>query len=283
MEMASMFNDESQPKGNQVAPAEQRQDGQPAKKRTRKNTKARRDKGKKLMTARDCIVLLWIAQQYAARLDQVQALLSRMPGKGGRPVSPTGLTLSAVLQVVARWAELGLVVYERGTADEPGWVHLTSLGLRKLGLPYAPLAPAEGSYSHLYHINRVRLDLERRHPTCQWISERTLRAALPRRTEGVTVPHLPDAQVRTPKLVAVEVERSPKSPRELDAILTELLIVGVPAVSGEAPLVYNTIWYFVWSKTQSAVTAARSRLPEAYRHRVKLYSLETLRPFEQEG
>ena len=62
MEMASMFNDESQPKGNQVAPAEQRQDGQPAKKRTRKNTKARRDKGKKLMTARDCIVLLWIAQ-----------------------------------------------------------------------------------------------------------------------------------------------------------------------------------------------------------------------------
>jgi hypothetical protein len=278
-----MFNDESQQKGHQVAPAEQRQDGQPAKKRTRKNTKTRRDKGRKLMTARDRVVLLWIAQQYAARLDLVQALLSRMPGKGGRPVSPTGLTLSAGLQVVARWVELGLVIYERGTADEPGWVHLTPQGLRKLGLPYAPLTPADGSYPHLYHINRVRLDLERRHPTYQWISERTLRAALPRRAEGITVPHLPDAQVWSPKLVAVEVERSPKSPGELDAILTELLIVGVPSVSGEAPFVYNTIWYFVWSKTRTTVAAARSRLPEVYRHRVKLYSLETLRPFEQEG
>jgi hypothetical protein len=283
MVTASMLNDESQQKGNQVAPADQRQAGSAPRKRTRINSKSRRDKGKKLLTARDRIVLLWVAQQYAARLDMVQALLSRMPGKGGRPVSPTGLTLSAVLQVVARWVELGLVIYERGTADEPGWVHLTPLGLRKLGLSYAPLTPAESSYPHLFHINRVRLDLERRHPTYQWISERTLRAALPRRAEGVTVPHLPDAQVRTPKLIAVEVERSPKSPKELDAILTELLIVGVPVVSGEAPFVYNTIWYFVWSKTQTAVAAARSRLPEAYRHRVKLYSLETLRPFEQEG
>ncbi len=278
-----MLNDGSQQARNQIAPdSSERQDHSQAKKRTRKNTKPRRDKGKKLLTKRDRIVLLWIAQQYAARLDQVQELLSRMPGKGGKPASPTGLTLSAVLQVVARWVELGLVVYERGNADEPGWVYLTSLGLRKLGLSYAPLTPADSSYQHLFHINRVRLDLERRHPTYQWISERTLRAALPRRAEGVTVPHLPDAQVRTPKLVAVEVERSPKSPGELDAILTELLIVGVPAVSGEAPLVYNTIWYFVGPKTQTAVDAARSRLPEEYRHRVKRYSLETLRPFEQE-
>ena len=237
-----MLNDQRQPQGHQVAPAEQRQVGQPAKKRTRTNTKVRRDKGKKLLTKRDRIVLLWIAQQYAARLDQVQALLSRMPGKGGKPISPTGLTLSAVLQVVARWVELGLVIYDRGAADEPGWVHLTALGLRKLGLPYAPLTPAASSYAHLFHINRVRLELERRHPTYQWTSERTLRAALPRRAEGVTVPHLPDAQVWTPKLVAVEVERSPKSPVELDAILTELLIVGVPAESGGAPLLYTTIW-----------------------------------------
>jgi hypothetical protein len=283
METASMLNDESQPKGNQVAPADQQQAGSAPRKRTRINTRPRRDKGKKLMTTRDRIVLLWIAQQYATRLDQVQVLLSRMPGKGGRPVSPTGLTLSAVLQVVARWVELGFVVYERGDADEPGWVYLTALGLRKLGLSYAPLTPSEGSRQHLFHIDRVRLELERRHPTYQWTSERTLRAALPRRAEGITVPHLPDAQVCTPKLVAVEVERSPKSPRELDAILTELLIVGVPAESGEAPLLSTTIWYFVRSQTRAAIEAARSRLPEAYRTRVKIYSLETLRPFEQEG
>lgn len=279
-----MHQQEYQPGESEVAPAtDQSAAGLLAKKRTRKQTKPRRDKGKKLIKARDRIVLLWIAQQYAARLDQVQQLLSRMPGKGGRPVSPSGLTLSAVLQVVARWVELGLVTYDRGAADEPGWVHLTALGLRKLGLPYAPLTPAASSYLHLFHINRVRLDLERRHPTYQWISERTMRAALPRRAEGVRVPHLPDAQAWTPKLVAVEVERSPKSPGELDAILTELLIAGVPAVDGEAPLLYTTIWYFVWSKTRTSIEAARSRLPEAYRHRVKLYALETLRPFEQGG
>jgi hypothetical protein len=46
--------------------------------------KERRDKGKKLIKPRDLVVLLWIAQQYAARLDHVQELLSRMPGRGGR-------------------------------------------------------------------------------------------------------------------------------------------------------------------------------------------------------
>jgi len=279
-----MHHQENQRGESSPAPATDELADEPlAKKRSRKQTKTRRDKGKKLIKARDRIVLLWIAQQYAARLDQVQQLLSRMPGKGGRPASPTGLTLSAVLQVVTRWVELGLVIYDRGAADEPGWVHLTALGLRKLGLPYAPLTPAPGSHQHLFHINRVRLEVERRHSTYQWTSERTLRAALPRRAEGVTVPHLPDAQVWTPKPVAVEVERSPKSPGELDAILTELLIVGVPATSGEAPLLYTTIWYFVRSQTRASIEAARSRLPEEYRTRVKIYSLETLRPFEPEG
>src|SRR5205809_1856385 len=77
-----------------------------AKKRPRKE---RRDKGSRLIKPRDLVVLLWIAQQYAARLDQVQELLSRMPGRGGKKISTTGLTLSAVLQVVDRWVALGLV------------------------------------------------------------------------------------------------------------------------------------------------------------------------------
>src|ERR1700680_1899050 len=76
-----------------------------------KTRKERRDKGKKLMNQRDLIVLLWIAQQYVARLDHVRELLSRMPGRGGKPVSPAGLTISAVLQVVDRWVALGLVQY----------------------------------------------------------------------------------------------------------------------------------------------------------------------------
>jgi len=276
--METMFL--NQPKGEEPPQAGSQEEPSGFAKRRRKNTRERRDKGKKLIKPRDCIVLLWIAQQYAARLDQVQALLNRMPGKGGRKVSPTGLTLSAVLQVVDRWVTLGLVEYKRIYDGEPGWVWLTPHGLAILQLLYARLAPKESTFPHLYHINRVRLELERRHPEYRWVSERTLRAAQPRREEGVRVPHLPDAHVYTPKLVTVEVELSPKSPQELDEIFTELLIVGVPQAGGEAPLVSTTVWYFVWPKTRTSIEEARGRLPETYRPRVKILSIETLRPFE---
>ena len=248
--------------------------------RRRKNTRQRRDKGQRLIKPRDLVVLVWIAQQYAARLDQVQALLSRMPGRGGKRPSPSGLTLSAVLQVVDRWVALGLVEYRRIYDGEPGWVWLTPHGLSILQLPYARLTPKASTFPHLYHINRVRLELERRYPEYRWVSERTLRAAQPRRDEGAVIPHLPDACVYTPKLVAVEVERSPKSPRELDEVFTQLLIAGMPQGEGEAPLVCNTIWYFVSSRTRTSIEQAHSRLPESERPRIKVLSLETLRPFE---
>jgi len=248
----------------------------PLKKRRRKNSKERRDKGKKLIKRRDRVVLPWIAEQYAARVDQVQELLSRMPGRGGKPVSPTGLTMSAVLQVIDRWVVLGLVEYRRIYEGEPGWVHLTSFGLRALHLPYTMLTPAETTLPHLYHINRVRLDMERRHPDFRWTSERTLRTGQTRREEGSVVPHLPDAQVRTPKLVGVEVERSPKSDKELDEILTELLITGSPSPGDGDPLLYTTAWYFVRPETRTSVEKARDRLPPDCHSRVKVLSLETL-------
>src|SRR5213082_1484203 len=87
--------------------------------RQRTRSRARRDKGKRLITARDRLVLAWIAQQYAARLDQVRALLNRAPGRGGKA------------QVVGRWVDLGLVSYERVYQREPGWIYLTALGLRR--------------------------------------------------------------------------------------------------------------------------------------------------------
>jgi hypothetical protein len=248
-------------------------------KRRRKNSKQRRDKGKKLIKRRDRVVLPWVAEQYAARVDQMRELLSRMPGRGGRPVSPTGLTMSAVFQVVDRWVTLGLVEYRRIYEGEPGWIHLTSSGLRTLHLPYTVLTPATSTLPHLYNINRVRLDMERRHPDFRWTSERTLRAAQHRREEGSVVPHLPDAQVRTPKLVAVEIERSPKSDKELDDILTELLITGSPSPDGGELLLYTTVWYFVRPETRTSVEQARDRLPPDCQPRVKVLSLETLTDF----
>jgi hypothetical protein len=249
-----------------------------AKKRPKQPRKERRDKGKKLIKARDLVVLLWIAQQYAARLDHVQVLLSRIPGRGGKQVSPSGLTLSAVLQVVDRWVTLGLVEYRRIYEGEPGWVWVTPYGLRLLHLPFARHSPSESTLPHLHHINRVRLELERRHPGYQWVSERVLRATQPRREEGSLVPHLPDAQVRAPKAIALEVERSPKSPKELDDILTELLITGTLTADSEILLTYTTVWYFVTAHTRRSVEEARDRLPAELQARVKVYALETLAP-----
>lgn len=247
-------------------------------KRLKHPRKERRDKGKKLIKARDLVLLLWIAQQYAARLDHVQKLLSKMPGRGGKQASSLGLTHSAVLQVVDRWVTLGLVEYKRIYDGEPGWVHVTPYGLKMLHLPFARHAPAESTLPHLHHINRVRLEVERRHPDYEWVSERMLRAAQLRREEGSLVPHLPDAQVRAPKVIAVEVERSPKSPKELDDILTELLITGTPTSDAEYPLTYTTVWYFVTEHTRRVVEEARDRLPVELQARVKVYSLETLAP-----
>lgn len=273
-----MYEEAKRQAHERKTPMTDREEHTAAKKRLKRPRKERRDKGTKLIKPRDLIVLLWIAQQYAVRLDHVQDLLSRMPGRGGRQVSPSGLTLSAVLQVVDRWVTLGLVEYKRIYDGEPGWVWVTPSGLRMLHLPFARHTPAESTLLHLHHINRVRLEVEHRHPGFQWVSERMLRAAQARREEGSLVAHLPDAQVRAPKAIALEVERSPKSSKELDDILTELLVTGTPAGDVEHPLIYTTVWYFVTEHTRRVVEEARDRLPTELQTRVKVYSLETLAP-----
>ncbi len=126
---------------------EKEEPAEAADKQSGKARKERRDKGKKLIKQRDLVVLLWIAQQYAARLDHVQKLLSRMPGRGGKQVSPTGLTLSAVLQVVDRWVALGLVQYRRIYEGEPGWIWVTPYGLGLLQLAYARHTPGVSTWS----------------------------------------------------------------------------------------------------------------------------------------
>jgi hypothetical protein len=83
------------------------------------------------------------------------------------------------------------------------------------------------------------------------------------------------AQVWAPSAIAVEVERSPKSPKELDAILSELLITGDPVADGEPSLIYTTVWYFVTAHTRRSVEEARDRLPADLQPRVKVLSLET--------
>ena len=73
-------------------------------------------------------------------------------------------------------------------------------------------------------------------------------------------------------------ERSPKSPKELDGILSELLMTGTLTAGAEHPLIYTTVWYFVTEHTRRGVEEARDRLPADLQARVKVYSLETLAP-----
>jgi hypothetical protein len=90
-----------------VQERDERQEGAAGGKQLELSRRERRDKGTKLITPRDLVVLLWIAQQYVARLDHVQELLSRMPGRGGKQVSPArgvhaGVSTVLPLQPISR-------------------------------------------------------------------------------------------------------------------------------------------------------------------------------------
>ncbi len=237
--------------------------------------------GARPLSQRDYAALSWVAEQYAARIDQVRQLLARWP----EPClgAPGEVTRWAAYRTLARWRQPGaeMVEYRRIYHAEPGWCWLTPLGLRQLNSSYARLTPALSTLPHLYQINRVRLDIERRHPEYRWVSERSLRARLPRREGGAALPHTPDAQVWVPKsrsagekAVAVEVELSIKSDQELDGIFSELLMPRSDASGGF--YMYASVWYFVTPLTRRVVEAARERLPPAARQRVAVIPLEAL-------
>ena len=69
--------------------------------------KTRRDKGRIQMRRRDLNTLPWIGEQGAARLDRVQALLSREAGRGAKEEGWIGE--SATRLVVNRWELAGFV------------------------------------------------------------------------------------------------------------------------------------------------------------------------------
>jgi hypothetical protein len=106
---------------------------------------------------------------------------------------------------------------------------------------------------------------------------------LGRREEGDDFAHIPDGQLWLDdrRAVAVEVELSPKSEQEYDAIFDELLITGVRVPNGPA-FKYRTVWYFVssandvYSQARRMVEEARLRLADEYRRLVQVLELEIL-------
>lgn len=152
---------------------------------------------------RDLELLAWVGEQYAARADQLAVLM----GCGPRTVQRT----------LARLRNAGLTTTRHVLVGEPAWVMPTAAGLRACGSSFGVWSPRIGLLSHVAWVNEVRLHVQRRSPSSEWVAERLLARD---RTPGE---HLPDGVVVTEgQRVAVEVELTVKSRRRITAILDEL-------------------------------------------------------------
>jgi DNA-binding transcriptional ArsR family regulator len=156
-----------------------------------------------LLRRRDIEILGWLAEQYGARADQLEVLM----GTGPRTVQRT----------VARLRAAGLVRTQRVLVDEPAWVLPTSAGMAACDSGFGVWRPRIGSLAHVAAVNDVRLHVQGRAPSTEWIPERVL--ALDR----LAGEHLPDGVAITEgRRVAIEVELTLKSRRRVTAILDEL-------------------------------------------------------------
>lgn len=159
--------------------------------------------GKPSLRASDIQLLTWLAEQYAARSDQLELLL----GCGERTVQRT----------TARLRGAGLIQTQRLLVGEPRWVMPTSAGLRLSGHGFSLWRPHLALLAHVAAVNDVRLHVQHRSPGAQWISERLLA----RERQGSD--HLCDGLVLDgARRIAIEVELTVKSHKRVTAILDEL-------------------------------------------------------------
>jgi hypothetical protein len=155
------------------------------------------------LRATDVQLLTWLAEQYAARADQLAPLLAC----GERTVQRT----------TARLRGVGLVQTQRLLVGEPAWVMPTSAGLRLSGHGFSTWRPHLALLAHVAAVNDVRLYVQHRSPGAQWISERLLAR------EREASEHLCDGLVLDgARRIAIEVELTVKSQRRVTAILDEL-------------------------------------------------------------
>ncbi len=230
--------------------------------------KPRSDKGRTVISPRDLKVLNWVAEQYTATLDQVRLLLGRDPGKGSR--AEGNLSESAARQVIARWRRLGYAEQQKLLTNSPPWIWLTREGLQQLGVSYQFYVPRLGALAHLHAINVVRLYLELQRSESNWKSERTLRTQQQFHVQGTIAPHLPDAELWTPRgTFAIEVEMTMKEHARLLNIIQELASN------------YSAVLYFVTAAAYTGVELAKGRLPQDLQAKVQLYRLEKIIGYNQ--
>jgi hypothetical protein len=144
------------------------------------------------LAGRDLELLRWVSEQYAIRADQLEVWL----GRGLRTTQRVAATLTAA----------GLAHSQRLLFDEPAWLWLTPAGQRLAGTGFRPWTPQPVLLSHIASVNEVRLHVQSRSPSSEWVCERELARGSDRDE------HLPDAVVLDGgRSHAIEVELTPKS------------------------------------------------------------------------
>lgn len=217
--------------------------------------RARSDKGSVRLTPRDMTSLRWTGEQYAIRLDQLALLLGRTAGRT--------LADSTTRAAVTRWTRAGLASTRKVTVSEPGFVWLTTRGLREVGLSFKSWEPAASTAAHVYWTNQVRLHVEQRHPEFIWRAERHMRAGKPMQTISDDASHLADGELHSPEaVVGIEVELTSKSSPRREAIMLTLTET------------YPTVWYFAAPSVLSSLERTADRLDASRRARVRIYPLE---------
>ena len=155
------------------------------------------------LRARDLELLRWLAEQYGARVDQLEVLLACGP--------------RTVQRSLARLRAAGLIETRRLLVGEPAWTIPTNAGLRTAGQGFGVWRPRVGLLAHVAAVNNVRMHVRQRSPESEWVCERALAR------ERQPGKHLPDAVVISEgRSVAIEVELSVKSQRRVRSILDEL-------------------------------------------------------------
>jgi hypothetical protein len=202
-----------------------------------------------LVTERDITVLRWIGEQFAVRADVIRWLLG-----GARPLSE-----GRTRQVIDRWRRAGLVNQRRFFLGAEQVVWPTREGLRLVLDGYRARTPALSMLAHIHAVSLVRLGLERRGATGDWVPERALYRARPSPDVHVADGEYTDrAGCRT----AVEVELTVKAAERLRRII------------GDLTLEYDRVVYVTGDgRVGAAVRAAVHALGEA--DRVELVDLAT--------
>lgn len=231
------------------------------------STRVRHDRGPRL-TPRDIACLLWIARQYAIRLDQLQRLLLRYtPEQDRHKLRPDTdrLSLERTYDTLERWRALGLIEQDNILHADKLWIWLSRMGLREIGVAfnYGSGKPASVRVPHLYYVNQVRLAVEEKRSQDTWKSEREIRREHGRSDKGEQQPHMPDALLyaMSGKITAIEVERRLKNEDILEETLRTLAVD------------YRSVWYFTSRSAKKKIDTMLETFTPEMRKPFVLYDL----------